>query len=246
MKKYLLFTLIILVQFSSCFTYQSLRIQNGVCSYLKHGLVVSIPNGWEVVEKIPYWVRYKEWLLNRDKIMFSKEDFKGFIIIFCKELNFNLSSLIVNKDNFHSQLAFAFEWRKKNLDKDFRASNYTYKIYPLINCIPICPISCEIWDSKDIKLVEKQFFNIHSDNETCSVIITLASQTEKFNQNYKDYEYLVNSLTVTSSNGSSYKRIVDSPKNRNAYEVRGVPPKGMTIIWTDAEGKVIERQEGEK
>ncbi len=152
----------------------------------------------------------------------------------------------MNKDNFRSQLALAFEWRKKNLDKNFETSNYTYKIYCLKNCMPICPVSCETWDSEDIKLVEKQFFNVHSDNDTCSVICTLTSQTETFNQNYKDYEYLVNSLIVTSSKGSTYKRVFDSPRNRNAFEAIGVPTKSMTILWTDAEGKVVERQESEE
>lgn len=101
-----------------------------------------------------------------------------------KKSNTITSSLIVNKDNFHSQLALAFEWRKKNLNKEFKTSNYTYKIYSLKNCMPICSVSCETWDSENIKLVEKQFFNIHSDKDTCSVIFTLASHTETFDQNY--------------------------------------------------------------
>jgi len=136
MKRHLSAVILISAFLFSCVSYQPPgTYSDGFYTYPKYGLSVLIPEGWEVTGKTPSWTQPSKLALRRDRIMLIRADTKGFISIGLKKLKMSLMQAKLVEAKLNKKMTEILEKRKEDWNKDFHTFNYSYKIFPLGNCL---------------------------------------------------------------------------------------------------------------
>ena len=210
MKRLALAVFLVLV--AACTTYPppKLDIEEGVYQNYKYGFVISIPEGWKPISKIPK--EFKEGmkvtghggvdLSHYFKMMFISPDSNGFILIGCEKMKVSYDLLLINSIEVRKGMSQEAEKMKEwALGQGVKTFNYE------INDLPsyggkFCVIEGEMDETNESLMVESTTFIYEVGNKTSIVEVAIMALPKIYDASYECYENVVSSIRY----GNSYTK----------------------------------------
>lgn len=182
----------------SCAGIEPARVENGLYINPTYQFSLRVPDGWEVSEEIPEFIKKGMSIVSSKKFKatFSDLNNKSFILVSAEPAKMDWASFKMYSDKFISSLDENLEKQKKKFLEDPRFRDYRYEIYndQIENCNNDCIATKIDFHVQDLKVTGHHILYESKSGMFHSTFLVFVAREKQHATNLKIFKKVVDSF----------------------------------------------------